>query len=187
MLFVLNRYRHAAQLVGNRDSVLELGCGEGLGTALLLQTCSRYTGIDFDEEALSFAKTNHPESSWVQDNFLGKNYGLHDFVLSLDVIEHIAQAREIRYLQTLWNNTSPDGVCVVGTPNIASETHASPPSREGHINLFNGPRLKALLERAYKNVFLFSMNDEVLHTGFEPMAHYLMALACNKREAIASV
>jgi len=25
---------------------------------------------------------------------------------------------------------------------------------------------------------VFSMNDEVVHTGFHPMAHYLMALAC---------
>mgnify|MGYP007028595943 CR=1 FL=1 len=30
--------------------------------------------------------------------------------------------------------------------------------------------------RFFDNVFLFSMNDEVVHTGFTPMAHYLFAL-----------
>jgi len=31
-------------------------------------------------------------------------------------------------------------------------------------------------------VFVFSMNDEVVHTGFYPMAHYLLAVACHRRD-----
>jgi hypothetical protein len=27
---------------------------------------------------------------------------------------------------------------------------------------------------------MFSMNDEVVHTGFHPMAHYLFALCCTR-------
>ena len=30
-------------------------------------------------------------------------------------------------------------------------------------------------------LFSFSMNDEVVHTGFLPMAHYLIALCCEPR------
>src|SRR5262249_47894355 len=33
-----------------------------------------------------------------------------------------------------------------------------------------------LLEKYFAHVFIFSMNDEVVHTGFSPMAHYLFAL-----------
>ena len=35
---------------------------------------------------------------------------------------------------------------------------------------------KRFMQRYFHNVFLFSMNDEVVHTGFYPMAHYLIAL-----------
>jgi hypothetical protein len=28
---------------------------------------------------------------------------------------------------------------------------------------------------------MFSMNDEVVHTGYHKMAHYLFALCCEKR------
>jgi hypothetical protein len=28
---------------------------------------------------------------------------------------------------------------------------------------------------------MFSMNDEVVHTGYHKMAHYLFALCCHKR------
>ena len=71
---------------------------------------------------------------------------------------------------------APGGIAVIGTPNIAADAFASPPSRAGHINLFTHERLLATLERFFTHVFLFSMNDEMVHTGFYPMAHYFMAL-----------
>jgi hypothetical protein len=37
------------------------------------------------------------------------------------------------------------------------------------------------MERYFHAVFLFSMNDEVVHTGFAPMAHYLIAVCTGKR------
>jgi hypothetical protein len=48
---------------------------------------------------------------------------------------------------------------------------------EGHINMKSADSLKDLLAQYFHNVFIFSMNDEMVHTGFYPMAHYLMALA----------
>ena len=43
------------------------------------------------------------------------------------------------------------------------------------------PRLRALMQRYFRNVFMFGMNDEVLHTGFAPMCHYLWSLAVGVR------
>ena len=43
-----------------------------------------------------------------------------------------------------------------------------------HIHLQLMEReLKKLMQHYFHNVFMFSMNDEVVHTGFHPMAHYL--------------
>ncbi|VFM95981.1 MAG: hypothetical protein BECKG1743D_GA0114223_101368 [Candidatus Kentron sp. G] len=33
----------------------------------------------------------------------------------------------------------------------------------------------------FSHVFLFAANDEVVHTGFMPMAHYYIAMGCRKR------
>ena len=35
--------------------------------------------------------------------------------------------------------------------------------------------LKRLMVRYFHDVFIFSMNDEVVHTGYHKMAHYLLA------------
>ncbi len=52
-----------------------------------------------------------------------------------------------------------------------------PQSKEGHINCKSGNDLK----RFFHNVFLFSMNDEMVHTGFSPMAQYLLAVCTTPR------
>ena len=36
--------------------------------------------------------------------------------------------------------------------------------------------MKLIGDKYFENSFLFSMNDEVVHTGFGPMAHYLIIL-----------
>jgi len=34
--------------------------------------------------------------------------------------------------------------------------------------------------RHFHEAFIFSMNDEVVHTGFYPLAHYLFALCVGR-------
>ena len=64
-----------------------------------------------------------------------------------------------------------DGVCIIGTPSLESQAYASHYSKLGHINCKEQPTLKALMARFFKNVFMFSMNDEVVHTGYSKMSH----------------
>ena len=117
-------------------------------------------------------------------NFLGCRLGRFDAVVSVDVVEHIVHEREHEFFETCWHNLGDDGLCVIGTPNVTSAAYASAASQLGHVNLFDGPRLKAALQRYFHNVFLFGLNDEIVHTGFTPMAHFLMALGVYKRRDI---
>ncbi len=71
---------------------------------------------------------------------------------------------------------APHAVCILGTPNIMAAQHASKWSAEGHRNLKSAGTLRDLLAAHFENVFVFSMNDEVVHTGFHPMAHYLLGV-----------
>ena len=107
--------------------------------------------------------------------------GSFDGAFSLDVIEHIPASQEDIFLQNVIQSLKDDGVLIIGTPSLESQQHASPQSKEGHINCKSGLELKTLLTRYFRNVFLFSMNDEIIHTGFYPMAHYLFAVCCMKR------
>jgi hypothetical protein len=84
-------------------------------------------------------------------------------------------------MKNLIESLMPDGAAIIGIPSLESQRYASPQSKAGHINCKTGNSLKLFLEGHFYNVFVFSMNDETIHTGFYPMAHYLMALCTSPR------
>ncbi|MEM8782850.1 MAG: class I SAM-dependent methyltransferase [Planctomycetota bacterium] len=186
--FVLSRYKFAAKMAapstGPRRSVLELGCSEGLGTMVLAESASRYHGVDLDADAVATAARNWatPTRTFETCDFLNdergeaKVFGTFDGVVSLDVIEHIAPDAEPKYWRAVTGNLADDGVAVIGTPNQTSEAYASPMSKAGHINLFTFERMHATLHGHFENVLLFGLNDEMVHTGFAPMCHYVMGV-----------
>lgn len=190
--FVLARYKFAAKMLARKKSILEVGCGEGVGAMMLAcETRARVVGIDFDQQQIDYASRNLQQPF---DRFRPQDkgrlaYRCHDFVsgtddlgrfdglVSVDVIEHVpAGDEEDRFLSRCRDLLADDGVAILGTPNDFASAYASERSQIGHINLFTPDRYVETLERYFSNVFLMSMNDEVVHTGFNKMAHYLMAV-----------
>jgi 2-polyprenyl-3-methyl-5-hydroxy-6-metoxy-1,4-benzoquinol methylase len=186
LTFVLARYKFVSKVLAGKASVLEVGSGDGFGMALVLQSVGRAHGIDFDPAFVEYgnrvaAAEGLKASFSVHDMTAGPPPETYDAAYSLDVIEHIQPADEHRFLANIAAALTPAGVCIVGTPNLTSAPYASLASQEGHINLKTAETLRASLEPVFQNVFIFSMNDEVVHTGFYPMAHYLMALCVDPR------
>lgn len=181
--FVLSRYKFAAKMATRGKRVLELGCSEGIGVPILSEFAESYTGVDMDREAIETAKQNWATDKivFIENDFLDKTYGIFDTVVSFDVVEHIVPDSEQLFFDTIYNNLGDDGISIVGIPNMTAAIYASSASKVGHVNMLDVERLKLAMQRLFHNVFIFGMNDEVVHTGFAPMAHYLICLACNKR------
>ena len=182
-LFVLARYKFVAKMFAGMKRVLEVGCADAFGTRIVRQEVPSVTAVDFDPLFIAQNQAR-PPGRWPVD------FRCHDLLASplpenfdgayaVDVIEHIPAADEHRFMDHLARSVGPWGACLIGTPSLESQVHASPQSRAGHVNCKDGPGLRALLRCHFHNVFLFSMNDEVVHTGFTPMAHYLWALGCH--------
>ena len=164
-------------------ALLELGCSEGIGTPILAEFARSYTGVDLDADAIAAAQRNFAAANrtFIADDFLGKTYGRFGAVVSLDVCEHIVPELENRYFDTIAANITDAGVAVVGTPNKTADQYASAMSKAGHVNLFDAAHLMRAMRRVFHNVFPFGINDEVVHTGYAPMCHYLVCVGCNKR------
>lgn len=184
--FVLSRYNFANKMLGQRDSVLELGCSDGIGVSVLTENIKNYTGVDLDKPSLESARYNfeNPNFSFIHDDFMGKKYGTFSGVVSLDVIEHILPEYEATYFETVYNNLTDDGVAIIGTPNITASPYASKASELGHVNLYSQERLTQELLKYFHHVLPFGMNDETPHTAFGSMSHYLICAVCHKREVI---
>lgn len=194
VLFTTARYKFVARMLEPRKKAvaLELGCNNGFGTRYVRQKCNleKLIGVDFDHEAIEVAKAEVADEvcEFLEGDFLTHDYtsftlrGGYDCVYSMDVIEHIPQADERKFVDTIWKNLGVNGFAVVGTPNVTIYPYASPWNKIRHINNFDQKRLYELLRTRFEQVFMFGMTDEVLHTGFYPMCCYIMALACQKRD-----
>jgi len=185
MLFMLARYKFVAQMLAGCDRVLEIGCADAFGTRLVQQTVAHVTAVDFDpvfiEDAKSRLDAAWPIEYFVHDLMGGPVPGQFESIYSLDVLEHILPKDESRFIGNMLLSLDKHGVMIVGMPSLESQMYASPQSKAGHVNCKSGNNFKSLMQTYFHNVFLFSMNDETVHTGFYPMAHYLIAVCCGPR------
>lgn len=185
LAFTLARYKFVSKMFYGFDRVLEVGCGDCFGSRLVAQTVGHLTAIDFDSDFVDSAKTTM-SIEWpfvvFQHNILEKNVkGKFNGVYCLDVLEHIKKSEEPIFFRNILSGLERFGSGIFGLPSLESQKYASAQSKQGHVNCMTQPDLRATLEKYFHNVFLFSMNDEVLHTGYHKMSQYNFALCCNKR------
>ncbi len=185
LVFTLSRYKFVAKMLKGTGRVLEVGCGDGFAARIVRQEVGHLTITDFDPLFIADAKA-HMVEPWVFDAdvldiLAAPHPGRFDAVYSLDVMEHIDAAREDVYLENMKASLTDAGTMIVGMPSLESQGHASPASKAGHVNCKTGEELRRVMLKHFQTVLIFSMNDEVVHTGFFPMAHYLFAIGVGKR------
>ena len=181
LVFLLSRYKFISKMLTGKKNVLEVGCGDAFGSRIVKQDVDSLTVLDIEPGLIRDIKSRKMDDGWSvnaieHDMLSGSVDQSFDAAYSLDVLEHISADHEDVFLANIKNSVKERGVVIMGMPSLESQEYASKLSKEGHINCKSGPVLKSLCEKHFENVFLFSMNDEVVHTGFSPMAHYIFAL-----------
>lgn len=188
LLFVLTRYKFCAKMLMGCPSLLEIGCGDSFHMPLLMQDADEriILGIDVIPELIEMNTLRYKHV----DNI---NFSCKDIIdspmdekfsaaISLDILEHIPFAKEDMFLGNIAASLLPHSPLIIGTPNAFALPHAIEPEKKGHINLKNPKEFTQLLRRFFHSVFLFSMNDETIHTGYSPLAHYLLAIAVSPKK-----
>jgi 2-polyprenyl-3-methyl-5-hydroxy-6-metoxy-1,4-benzoquinol methylase len=186
VVFSMARYKFVSKMFEGRNSVLEFGCGDAFNAPIVRQGVKRLTVTDFDPVFIADAK-ERMRDRWPYDAHVvdittdAVPGGPYDGIYSLDVLEHLPQSMDDIVLSKLSAALTADGAMIIGMPSLESQVYASPASKEGHINCKSMPDFRALMEKYFHSVFMFSMNDEVIHTGYFRMAHYLIALCAHKK------
>lgn len=178
--FVASRYKFCAKMLDGMGTVIEVGCGDGFGAPIVAGAVGRLICTDINPGMLEDIRLRQSHVKNATYEFFEFREGSYmpkaDAVFLVDVIEHIFPHEEERFMSNLSSSLKEHGVALIGTPNKTAEQYASEWSRQGHVNLKAHDQLKDLCLRYFRNVFMFGMNDEVLHTGYPPMCHYLWAL-----------
>jgi len=184
ILHSMSYYKFAAKMIGVDKSILDIGCGEGLGTWLLARECGHAEGIDLDDKAIKQAQINWNDDrirfyhgNIFDESLCSKTY---DAVVSFDIIEHIIPENASSFYSAIVNRLYDVGIAIIGTPNVFAQNYATAITSADQVNLYSEEKLEKELRQYFKHVFIFSANEEVIHTEYYPMSNYLVALACQK-------
>lgn len=130
------------------QSVLEVGCGEGYGTALLAASARQVLGLDYDAPTVSHAAASYPQASFARANLaaLPVQSASVDALATLQVIEHVWNHPE--FVGECLRALRPGGRLIVTTPNrLTFSPGLDTPLNPFHTREFTGAELSDLLSQ----------------------------------------
>jgi SAM-dependent methyltransferase len=149
----LHRYFFAAD-VADGKRVLDLGSGEGYGSAILAERAKQVVGVDIDARAIEHASTNYQMDNLVfrqasvleLDDLADASFEL---VVCYEVIEHIAEHDEL--LSLVRRVLAPGGLLLVSTPD--REVYSEEPRYHNpfHVKELSRGEFEDLLDRFFTN------------------------------------
>jgi SAM-dependent methyltransferase len=155
----LHRY-HFAKLVAADRRVLDLGSGEGYGSAILAETAADVLGVDIDAEAIEHARRTYARPNLRFE--IGSIEALgtipddaFDVVVCFEVIEHVREHDPV--IAAVRRVLSPGGVFLVSTPD-RDRYNAGRPPNPFHVRELSRDELCALLDTTFSTRALWTQH-----------------------------
>jgi SAM-dependent methyltransferase len=159
-------YEFARTLIPPGSHVLEVGSGEGYGTAKLAGTAGRVTGLDVDESTVARASERYGSDKVKFKAYSGLSMpfgaGSFDAAVSFQVIEHVADVPS--FVAEIRRVLKPDGPLVLTTPNRAYRLKpGQKPWNRFHLREYSADDLAAVLKANFKDISIWGVRgtDEV--------------------------
>jgi len=153
-----HRYHFASRFARNRK-VLDIGCGEGYGSAFLARHASEVTGIDLDPATIDHARKEYAlisnlsfetvkcEEMRIADCSI-------DLAVSFELLEHLDSDSQSGFLQNVQRILKQDGLFIVSSPERNEYAATYQARNEYHRHEMTLPELKAFLSRYFEHVQL---------------------------------
>jgi SAM-dependent methyltransferase len=148
-------YQVTADQLQQRATVLDVGCGEGYGTAILARSGLAVTGVDVERSVIEAAVRSYAESGaefrQMTSEEIPFDAGNFDCVTAFHVIEHVEDP--ILFVRELARVLKPEGRAIVTTPN--RELRLAPgerPWNQYHLTEFDATTMEEVMANAFRHV-----------------------------------
>lgn len=165
------RYKFVSRMLTGFGAVMEVGAGDGFLSRIVQKEVDRLMLFDKEPQAEHVYRRDFERDDW-QPGLIRS----FDAAYALDVLEHVRN--EARFMETICDGLKEHGTCIIGIPSLESQAYASAHSKADHVNCKNEDDFRALMQKYFHCVYIFTMHDEMIGCNFGPMAHYRVAL-CN--------
>ncbi len=160
----VERYRLASEFIRPGDTVLDVACGLGYGSAVMYDgtLADKVIGIDNSEFAIEYARANYATSNRRLEFRVGDAHHLGfledcsiDFFASFETLEHLEKPMD--FLAEAHRVLTPAGRMALSVPNRWLDEQGDNPSRD-HLHIYDWKELlrqvrkRFLVEHAYCQV-----------------------------------
>ena len=177
----LSRYKFVSKMLDKNDEILDIGCGGGISTFYFSQFFKSATGIDNDTKRIK--EWNEFKSNKIK--FIEKNAKdlekiniSANCIINLDFIEHINKKDGIKFIQDCKNflekqkNKRKNRMLIIGTPSFYSKKYRAKHNLKHHKHEYKPDELNTICKKYFSRTLKFTMNDELVHTGFDKLGWY---------------
>lgn len=124
----LERYNFASKHL-NGNSILDIACGCGYGTAMMAETHpdKQFIGVDIDPEAINYAMQHYPLANLNYICSSAEEFSpicLFDTVISLETIEHLANPK--KFIETTAQKLLKPGGHIIASVPITPTKDGNP-------------------------------------------------------------
>jgi 2-polyprenyl-3-methyl-5-hydroxy-6-metoxy-1,4-benzoquinol methylase len=155
-------YEQVSKVV--RGNVADIGFGTGFGTHLLTTNAHYVTAYEVDDCGIGFAEKVFPIPKLQfkhGDISKGIDAGPFDFIVMIDVIEHLKQDKQV--LLNVKRMLHKNGTFIISTPNRLSRYRKA----DSHVKEYAPKEFEGLLKTAFVNVSLRTYKMEPLVSQYE--------------------
>jgi len=152
----LHRYALARELVHGKD-VLDIACGEGYGSNLLIETAQSVIGVDAAEDAIAHARQTYVRSGLQFEvgrcDAIPLKSNSVDVVVSFETIEH--HDRHDEMMAEISRVLRADGVLIVSSPDKYEYSDVPGTTNSFHVKELYLGQLLALLQGKFRNIAVY--------------------------------
>lgn len=150
-------YEFARNRFGASDRVLDIACGDGYGCRILGDHVGQVLGIDINQTLIASNQQQNIQKnvSYAVDNAFDLSLGDDAVtgVTAMELIEHLPVDQVDRFVQEVRRVVTPGGTFICSTPQ---NSHGEIPVVPWHVREYSVAELRAILERHFPSVQIFS-------------------------------
>jgi len=152
----LHRYAFASQFTKGKK-VLDLGSGEGFGTAILAKNAESVVGIDIDHNAVLHASNSYIKEniSFIEGSIINMpivGTKIFDVIVCFEAIEHIQEHALV--FKEILRLLSDDGILIISTPNKKTYSDDTGYKNPYHLHELYYSEFIDLLKKYFSHIHL---------------------------------
>ncbi len=187
----IQRYVFAGRYVKGK-SVLDIACGAGYGSLLLLEAgAAEVTGVDISSDAIQFAADRYGRDriKFIVENAELFRNGMYDVIVSFETLEHLDGRRQ--FLSNVRSMLKEQGTLIISTPNkaITSPMKASSEIRNTYhkYEYCENEFVEELMNAGFTTIQRFGQHEYPRIFRYQPLSRLLRRLLNRDRLETAIV